>query len=164
MLNLFKKNSIINIMAPLTGEAIDISQVSDQVFSQKMLGDGIAINPTNGTVVSPCRGKVILVFHTNHAIGIQSREGLEILIHLGLDTVELGGKGFKRLVNEGDKVNPGDKLIEMDMSYLRENAKSLVTPIVITNGDKVGSMEKFLGNVKCAQDLVMKIKIPEKNV
>ena len=164
MLNLFKKNSIINIMSPLTGEAIDISQVSDQVFSQKMLGDGIAINPTHGTVVSPCSGKVILVFPTNHAIGIQSKEGIEILIHLGLDTVELRGKGFRRLVNEGDKVKPGDKLIEMDMDYLKENAKSLVTPIVITNGDRVENVEKFFGNVKCAQDLVIKIKVKEKTV
>ncbi|MDF2673869.1 MAG: glucose transporter subunit [Clostridiales bacterium] len=158
MLNLFKKNSILNIMSPLTGEVIDISQVSDEVFSQKMLGDGIAINPTHGTVVSPCSGKVILVFPTNHAIGIKTNDGIEILIHLGLDTVELEGKGFKRLVNEGAKVKLGDKLIEMDMDYLKENAKSLVTPIVITNSDKVKSIEKFFGNAKCAQDLVMEIR------
>lgn len=157
MLNLFRKNSIIDITSPLTGEAIDISQVSDQVFSQKMLGDGIAIDPTDGNVVSPCNGKVIQVFHTNHAIGIETKEGIEILIHLGLDTVELKGKGFKRLVDEGDKVKTGDKLIEMDMAYLKENAKSLITPVVITNGDKVESMEKFLGNVVYGQSLVMKI-------
>ena len=158
MLNLFKKNSILNIMSPLTGEVIDISQVSDQVFSQKMLGDGVAINPTHGTVVSPCSGRIILVFPTNHAIGIKSNDGIEILIHLGLDTVELGGKGFKRLVNEGDKVKLGDKLIEMDMDYLKENAKSLVTPIVITNGDKVDSIQKFFGNAKSTQDLIMEIR------
>lgn len=159
MLKLFKKNSVINIMSPLTGEAIDISQVSDQVFSQKMLGDGIAINPTYGTVVSPCNGKVILVFPTNHAIGIRSTEGIEILIHLGLDTVELEGRGFKRLVNEGDKVKLGDKLMEMDMDYLKENTKSLVTPVVITNGHRVESIDKFSGNVRCSENLIMKIKI-----
>ncbi|MGF7058919.1 PTS sugar transporter subunit IIA [Brassicibacter mesophilus] len=157
MLNIFKKNSVIDIISPLTGEAIDISQVSDQVFSQKMLGDGIAIDPTDGNVVSPCNGKVIQVFPTNHAIGIETKEGIEILIHLGLDTVELKGKGFKRLVNEGDKVKTGDKLIEMDMAYLKDNAKSLITPVVITNGDKVESMEKLLGNVVHGESLVMKI-------
>jgi glucose-specific phosphotransferase system IIA component len=157
MLNPFKKNSIIDITSPLTGKAIDISQVSDQVFSQKMLGDGIAIDPTHGNVVSPCNGKVIQVFPTNHAIGIKTKEGIEILIHLGLDTVELKGKGFKRLVDKGDRVETGDKLIEMDMTYLKEKAKSLITPVVITNGDKVKNIEKLLGDVVYGQSLIMKV-------
>lgn len=157
MLNIFRKKSEANIVAPLDGEAIDISQVEDEVFSQKMLGDGIAIKPTSGVVVAPCNGKVIQVFPTNHAIGIKSNEGLEILIHLGLDTVELKGEGFKRLVNQGDKVKAGDKLVELDMDFLSKHAKSLVTPIVITNGAEVKSMEKFLGTVVRGETMVMKI-------
>ncbi len=159
MLNLFKKNSLtIDVYSPMTGKVIDITEVADQVFAQKMLGDGIAIDPTDGNVVSPCNGKVIHVFPTNHAIGIETKEGIEILIHLGLNTVELNGKGFKRLVNEGDKVKIGDKLIEMDITYLKENDKSLISPVVITNGEKVDSIEKYLGNVVSGQSLAMKIK------
>lgn len=122
------------IHAPLTGEIKSITDVPDPVFSQKMMGDGFAIEPTEGIVESPVDGEIVQVFHTKHAVGIKSNEGVEVLIHVGLETVSLKGEGFEAHVSEGQKVNKGDKLLTFDLNYIKENAKSTITPVVITNG------------------------------
>lgn len=130
------------IVAPLTGKIVSIEEVPDPTFSQKMMGDGIAIEPSEGVVVSPVDGEIVQFFHTKHAIGIQSESGAEILIHVGLETVNMNGEGFEGYVNVGDKVKAGDKLLSFDLDLIKEKAASTVTPIVITNGDAVESLDK----------------------
>lgn len=121
------------IINPIEGEIIPITEVPDQVFSGKMMGDGFAIIPSEGTVVSPVDGEIVNVFPTKHAIGILSKGGKEILIHIGIDTVKLNGEGFEVLVAQGDKVTKGQQLVKVDLHFIRENAPSTITPIVFTN-------------------------------
>ncbi|XQY93222.1 glucose-specific PTS transporter subunit IIBC [Metabacillus sp. HB246100] len=129
------KNELVEdvFVSPLTGEIKPITEVPDQVFSGKMMGDGFAILPTEGTIVSPVNGKILNVFPTKHAIGIQSEGGKEILIHVGIDTVNLKGEGFETFVQEGDVVEQGQKLLEVDLDFVKKNAPSIMTPIVFTN-------------------------------
>ncbi|MBD8014348.1 glucose-specific PTS transporter subunit IIBC [Planococcus wigleyi] len=119
--------------SPITGELLPISDVPDQVFSGKMVGDGFAIKPTEGKVYSPVNGKVVTVFPTKHAIGIAADNGTEILIHIGIDTVNLKGEGFTAHIEQGDLVEQGQLLMEMDLDYIAENAASIITPVVFTN-------------------------------
>jgi sugar PTS system EIIA component len=148
------------LFAPLNGKVVDIEQVPDPTFSQKLMGEGIAIEPADGTVVSPVNGEVIQFFHTKHAIGIRSETGLEILIHVGLETVMLNGEGFTGHVQVGDKVKVGDRLITFDLEVIKEKAASSITPIVITNMDAVQSIEKFpVTHTKARMDQLMHIMI-----
>lgn len=123
------------VHAPLTGEVTPLSEVPDQVFSEKMMGDGIAIKPSQGEVRAPFNGKVQMIFPTKHAIGLVSDSGLELLIHIGLDTVKLNGEGFTLHVEEGQEVKQGDLLINFDLGYIRNHAKSDITPIIVTQGN-----------------------------
>lgn len=123
------------VHAPLTGEVTPLSEVPDQVFSEKMMGDGIAVKPSQGEVRAPFNGKVQMIFPTKHAIGLVSDSGLELLIHIGLDTVKLNGEGFTLHVEEGQEVKQGDLLINFDLDYIRNHAKSDITPIIVTQGN-----------------------------
>ncbi|WP_409296654.1 glucose-specific PTS transporter subunit IIBC [Peribacillus sp. SCS-26] len=122
-----------SIVSPIKGELIPITEVPDQVFAEKMMGDGFAIIPSEGTVVSPVNGTIVNLFPTKHAIGIESDAGREILIHFGIDTVKLEGKGFETLVAQGDKITQGQPLLKVDLDYVKQNATSTITPIVFTN-------------------------------
>ncbi|MFV9510603.1 PTS sugar transporter subunit IIA [Tepidibacillus sp. LV47] len=147
-------------VAPISGKIVSIEEVPDPVFSQKMMGDGIAFEPTEGEVVAPIDGEIIQLFHTKHAVGIRSKGGLEILIHIGLETVQMEGEGFTAHVKEGDKVKAGDALISFDLNLIKEKAKSTITPLVITNREKVGKMEKLAQeNVSKGQTQVLKIHL-----
>ncbi len=159
MLNFFKKNKIVELTSPMTGKIIPIEEVPDKVFSDKMVGDGVAIEPVDGKIVSPVDGKVATIFPTNHAIGLVTKEGLEILIHIGLDTVELNGLGFKRLTEKDAKVKKGDPLMEFDPKLVEEKGKSPITPIIITNMDKVKKMEKNTGDVERGNQIIMTIEL-----
>lgn len=147
MINLFKKLfgkkeeliQTVQLLSPLTGTAVSLNTVPDPVFSEKMMGDGIAVNPSEGLVVSPVDGEVIQVFPTKHAIGIRAKNGAEILIHIGLETVSLNGEGFETHVKQGDHVAAGDKLVTFDLDIIAEKAKSTITPIIITNSDVAAS-------------------------
>ncbi|SDK03615.1 N-acetylglucosamine-specific PTS transporter subunit IIBC [Sediminibacillus albus] len=119
--------------APAKGKIIDLTEVPDEVFSQKMMGEGFAIDPADGLFVAPVDGEVINVFPTKHAIGIKAESGHEILVHVGLETVQLGGKGFDVFVSEGERVKKGDKLLQVDLDYVKENAASAISPIIFTN-------------------------------
>ncbi|HBG9341110.1 TPA: PTS transporter subunit IIABC [Staphylococcus aureus] len=123
------------VHAPLTGEVTPLSEVPDQVFSEKMMGDGIAIKPSQGEVRAPFNGKIQMIFPTKHAIGLVSDSGLELLIHIGLDTVKLNGEGFTLHVEEGQEVKQGDLLINFDLDCIRNHAKSDITPIIVTQGN-----------------------------
>ncbi|MDQ0229503.1 glucose-specific PTS transporter subunit IIBC [Metabacillus malikii] len=155
------QNEVVNetIVAPLTGEIKPITEVPDQVFSGKMMGDGFAILPTNGTVVSPVNGKILNVFPTKHAIGIQSDGGKEILIHFGIDTVNLKGEGFTTFVAEGDIIEQGQKLLEVDIEYVKEHAPSIMTPIVFTNLKEGQSVKlQASGSVSANDENIIKIE------
>jgi PTS system glucose-specific IIA component len=157
-----KKESTVHITAPLNGKVLDITEVPDPVFSQKMMGEGVAIEPTDGQVVSPIDGEVVSVFPTKHAIGLKTKSGLELLIHIGLETVNLNGEGFESFVAAGDKVKRGDKLISFDLEFIREKAKSTITPIIITNTDEVvENVDKNVGadaNAKETEVLTVNLK------
>jgi sugar PTS system EIIA component len=133
--NFFKKQKL-QIFAPTNGEIIPLEQVPDPVFSEKMMGEGIAIIPTGGDICSPVEGKIIQIAPTKHAIGILAEDGTEILVHVGLETVALKGEGFTVLVNMGEKVSVGQLLVKVDWDYIKTHAKSIVTPIVITNSNE----------------------------
>ncbi|WP_423410754.1 PTS glucose transporter subunit IIA [Heyndrickxia sp. MSNUG] len=130
----------IQILAPLSGNAVNLDSVPDPVFSEKMMGDGIAIEPSEGIVISPVDGEIMQIFPTKHAVGIRAKNGAEILIHIGLETVSLKGEGFETHVQQGDSVKAGDKLVSFDMATISEKAKSTVTPIIITNTDQAASL------------------------
>ncbi|PTM59832.1 glucose-specific PTS transporter subunit IIBC [Desmospora activa] len=133
------------IGAPMKGKILSITEVPDEVFAGKMMGEGFAIEPSDGTVVSPVDGKVINVFPTKHAIGIQSDNGIEILLHVGIDTVKMEGEGFTLHVEQGATVKRGQKLLKVDLDLVRKKAKSTITPIVITNlseGEKVDLLKE----------------------
>jgi glucose PTS system EIICBA or EIICB component len=120
-------------ISPIKGEIKPITDVPDAVFSGKMMGDGFAIIPSEGTIVSPVDGKIVNLFPTKHALGLLSDSGREILIHVGIDTVNLKGQGFETLVKENDRVEKGQPLLKVDLDFVKENAPSIMTPIVFTN-------------------------------
>lgn len=146
-------------VSPLAGEIHPITDVPDQVFSGKMMGDGFAILPSEGTVVSPVKGKVLNVFPTKHAIGLQSDGGREILIHFGIDTVSLKGEGFTSFVSEGDRVEPGQKLLEVDIEKVKDQVPSLMTPIIFTNLQEGASVHlQAEGSVSLTQEDIVRIE------
>ena len=158
-MGLFTKKKELDLYAPITGKLMDISDVKDEVFSQKILGDGIAIEPKEGILYAPFDCEVVQLFHTLHAIGLKSKD-IEILVHIGLDTLELNGDGFKGFVNEGEHVKKGQKLIEFDIDYIKSQGKEATTPIVITNMDKVKSLEKSnKEDLLANEDLALKINL-----
>ena len=158
--NLFSKKTEEpkkGIFAPISGTLLPISEVPDPVFSQKMMGDGFAIEPTEGKVYSPVTGKVLNVFPTKHAVALESNEGHEILIHFGMDTVTLKGEGFTRIAHEGQSVKRGDTVIEFDLATLESKAKSVLTPVVISNMDEISSIEKKSGEVIAGESVVLSL-------
>ncbi|AVM08305.1 MULTISPECIES: PTS glucose transporter subunit IIA [Bacillus] len=135
------------IFSPADGMVMDLASVPDPVFSQKMMGDGIAVEPANGDIVSPVEGEVIQLFHTKHAVGIRTLSGAELLIHVGLDTVNMNGEGFEAHVKEGDKVKTGDLLLTCRLDLIKEKASSTVIPMVIMNGDAAEPLQ-FAGAIE----------------
>jgi glucose-specific phosphotransferase system IIA component len=131
---------------PIKGEIVSLDKVPDDTFAQKFLGDGFAIIPTGNEVFSPADGEIAVLFPTKHAIVILTEEGIELLVHIGIDTVALNGEGFTAHVEQGQKVKKGDLLVTFDTEILKEKAKSLISPIVITNMDSVSRIHTNYGN------------------
>ena len=126
----------VTITSPLAGEVKELSQATDPVFAQGLMGRGVVIVPSQGELVSPVNGRITVFFPTKHAIGILSDEGVEILMHIGMDTVNLEGKGFEGFVSQGDKVKAGDKLISFDIDMIKKAGYVTETPVIVTNSDK----------------------------
>lgn len=133
MLGLFKKEEF-KVVSPADGTLVPIDQVPDPTFSMKLMGDGFAVKPANGTICSPISGNIVTVFPTGHAVGIKNKDGVECLIHIGLDTVNLNGKGFKTLVGQGDKVKAGQALVQVDKEALENEGYNLITMVIMTGG------------------------------
>lgn len=149
----------VELRAPITGVMLPIEQVPDPVFAQKMVGDGISIDPMGNTLVAPLAGEIVDIQPSHHAVTIRSEDGLEILMHIGLDTVRLVGEGFKPLAKEGDRVRVGEPLIEIDLDEVARKAKSLLTQVVITNGEKVASLTPANGTVRAGEDVALTITL-----
>ncbi len=148
----------IHAVAPLTGSVKSLEEVPDPVFSQKMMGDGVAIDPTEGKVLSPLDGEIMQLFPTKHAVGIKGENGAEILIHIGLETVSMNGEGFESHVSEGSKVKKGDTLITYDLELVNKKAKSTITPIILTNGDDMGDLiKKEITSVTAGKEEILEI-------
>lgn len=158
MFNIFKKKEEY-LAAPFAGEISELQDVPDEAFAQKMLGDGFAIIPEENVVKSPCAGEIVQIFSTGHAVGIKTKKGLEVLVHIGIDTVKLDGEGFTKLVKNGDQVEVGTPLIEVDLDFIKENAPSISTPVIITNMEKVKSMELLKKERVEAGTKVLKIEL-----
>ncbi|WP_245837301.1 glucose PTS transporter subunit IIA [Virgibacillus phasianinus] len=135
-------NNEEKIYAPISGAIRQLDVVPDPTFAEKLMGDGLAIEPSDGNVVAPFDGKVVQIFPTKHAVGLESNAGVEVLIHIGLETVSLDGEGFQAHVVQGDWVKAGDTLITFDPVFIKEKAKSVITPVIVTNGDVLETLDK----------------------
>lgn len=144
-----------HIFATQNGKAVPITEVPDPVFSDKILGDGVAVLPTSSTVVSPAAGKVINVADTYHAYGIETADGLELLIHVGINTVEMKGKGFDNHVQVGDKVEVGTPLCDVDWNMVKEAGYESWTPILVTNMEAVKNLSVTTGECEAGKTCVI---------
>lgn len=145
----------ITLGSPLTGEALALTACPDAVFAEKMMGDGACVVPAVGELVAPCDAKVAFVFETKHAVGLELPDGTGVLCHVGIDTVKLGGKPFTAHVAQGDEVKRGDTLLTFDLDYIRENAPSISTPVLITDMDDRHKVRQLaFGHVNQGDDLL----------
>ncbi|HHF1771740.1 TPA: PTS glucose transporter subunit IIA [Haemophilus influenzae] len=152
------KSVEVEIYAPISGEIVNIEDVPDVVFSEKIVGDGVAIRPIGNKIVAPVDGVIGKIFETNHAFSMESKEGVELFVHFGIDTVELKGEGFTRIAQEGQSVKRGDTVIEFDLALLESKAKSVLTPIVISNMDEISCIVKKSGEVVAGESVVLALK------
>ena len=142
------------ITSPITGTAMELSKVPDKAFAEKMLGDGVAVIPTTDMVYAPENGTVLFVAETKHAIGFQTDSGVSLLMHMGIDTVKLEGKGFEALVKSGQKVKKAEPLLKLDLEYLKKNAPFLASPVLCTELEE-GQIVRLLkeGNIRAGEAL-----------
>jgi phosphocarrier protein FPr len=142
----------LDLKAPLTGVLVPIEQVPDPVFAQKMVGEGVSIDPLSDHLLAPCDGEVSHLHPASHAVTIRTLGDLEVLLHIGLDTLKMRGEGFDAKVKAGDQVRTGDELIAFDLDKVATSAKSLLTQMVITNTDRVSSFTPRTGLVTAGAD------------
>jgi len=154
----FLKKKKVDIYSPVNGDIIEIEKVGDEVFSKKMLGNGFAVNPRDGKIKSPVSGKIIQIFPTNHAFGIAMENGIEILVHIGIDTVELKGDGFIKRADVGSIVNRGDTIIEADLEFLKSRGKDVTIPVIFTKSDNIKNISFKFGNVSDLPVAVVELK------
>ncbi|MDD8049049.1 MAG: PTS glucose transporter subunit IIA [Thomasclavelia sp.] len=146
----------MKILSVINGTIKQLENVDDEAFSQKMMGDGIAITPTDGLVVSPCDGKVKMIFPTQHAIGIESNDGVEILIHIGIDTVNMNGDGFIGLIQQGEEVCCGEPVIQFDIDKVNDAGYPIDVMVIVTNMANHKNIKKTsASNVKTGDELLV---------
>ncbi|WP_037040037.1 N-acetylglucosamine-specific PTS transporter subunit IIBC [Rahnella aquatilis] len=153
------KAVVETLVSPVTGDIVALDQVPDEAFASKAVGDGVAIRPTDKIVVSPAAGTVVKIFNTNHAFCLETTSGAEIVVHMGIDTVALNGQGFTRLVEEGATVTAGQPVLELDLDYLNANARSMISPVVVSNiDDYTGVTSLASGSVVAGQTKLFDIQ------
>ena len=159
MLGIFKKKiKEVDLMAPVDGETVELSKVPDKVFASGMMGDGIAFNYKGNVVTAPCDGEITTIPDSLHAFGITAENGAEILVHIGMDTVNLQGKGFQKLVNVGDKVKMGAPIIKFNRSDIEAAGYNLITPLLVTNSKDYDVEVIDNGDVKAGDTIVLTVK------
>ena len=151
----------LELKAPMDGVIFPLEQVPDPVFSQKMVGDGISIDPTGQLLSAPCDGAVTKIHRAGHAVTLTTDDGIELMMHIGLDTVQLKGEGFTPKVAEGQAVSSGDPLIEFDADFLATHAKSLLTQVLVTNSERVAAFHPESGYVHSGKDLLLSLDLAE---
>jgi PTS system glucose-specific IIA component len=147
-----EKNMILN--SPVVGRCFDISEIPDEVFSSKMLGDGIGFESTEGILYAPVDAEILQVFPTKHALILKSKEGIEILLHIGIDTVDMKGEGFETFVEKGQQVKAGDKLLTFDNDLIKAKAKTNLSVLVLTENELMESVEFKLGTVDKSNEII----------
>lgn len=155
-MGLFSRRKKEEFVSPMKGTLLPLEQVPDPVFSQRVMGDGFAVELSGGEVLAPMSGTIVTAFPTGHAFGIKTDDEMELLIHIGIDTVNLNGKGFEVQVREGDAVKQGDVLVKVDVDYVKEQGKSIVSPVVFTSGEKIELLKS--GIVESGESGIIKIK------
>jgi len=155
---ILKRETVIEVGAVMAGTCIDLKEVPDEAFSQGILGQGVAVIPTDGKVYAPADGELVVVFPTGHAVAMKTEEGVEILIHVGLDTVTLEGKPFTIHAVQGNTVKKGDLLLEVDLEQIKAMGLNPVTPILITNANEFSAVEGISGNTVSSGDVVIRVR------
>ncbi|WP_145566572.1 N-acetylglucosamine-specific PTS transporter subunit IIBC [Yersinia aleksiciae] len=144
------KTASLVLVSPITGDVVALDQVPDEAFASKAVGEGVAIRPTDKMVVSPANGTLVKIFNTDHAFCLETETGAEIVVHIGIDTVKLNGQGFTRLVEEGATVVAGQPVLELDLAYLNANARSMISPVVVSNIDDYAGISLLAGDTVVA--------------
>ena len=147
------------LRAPLSGIVVPLENVPDPVFAQRMVGDGVSIDPITTSLVAPCDGRVVQIHSAGHAVTLASNDGIEVLMHIGLDTVQLKGRGFTARVKTGDVVRAGDVLIDFDADYVATHARSLMTEVIITSTDRIAALQPASGSVKAGTDTILNVTL-----
>ncbi|QQS86817.1 PTS glucose transporter subunit IIA [Fusobacterium canifelinum] len=161
LFDIFKKKEkvIVTIYSPINGKVIELKEVPDEAFAQKMVGDGCAIEPDKGTICSPIEGQLMNIFPTNHAIIFETIDGLEMIVHFGIDTVKLDGKGFQKLREPGP-IKVGDEIVKYNLDEIKDNVPSTRSPIIINNMEKVEKIEVLsLGKIVKIGEPIMKVTL-----
>ena len=161
LFDIFKKKekTIVTIYSPMNGKVIELKEVPDEAFAQKMVGDGCAIEPDKGIICSPIDGQLMNIFPTNHAIIFETIDGLEMIVHFGIDTVKLDGKGFQKLREPGP-IKVGDEIVKYNLDEIKDNVPSTRSPIIINNMEKVEKIEILsLGKVVKIGEPIMKVTL-----
>ena len=161
LFDIFKKKekTIVTIYSPINGKVIELKEVPDEAFAQKMVGDGCAIEPDKGSICSPIEGQLMNIFPTNHAIIFETIDGLEMIVHFGIDTVKLDGKGFQKLKEPGP-IKVGDEIVKYNLDEIKDNVPSTRSPIIINNMEKVEKIEVLsLGKIVKIGEPIMKVTL-----
>ena len=161
LFDIFKKKekTIVTIYSPINGKVIELKEVPDEAFAQKMVGDGCAIEPDKGSICSPIEGQLMNIFPTNHAIIFETIDGLEMIVHFGIDTVKLDGKGFQKLREPGP-IKIGDEIVKYDLDDIKDGVPSTRSPIIINNMEKVDKIEVLsLGKIVKIGEPIMKVTL-----
>ena len=153
---MFKKKPIV-LSAPVEGECVPLSRVPDPTFADEILGKGVATIPANGRVCAPADGEITTMFSTGHAFAMTTTEGVEVLVHVGLETVSLQGVPFTVHVQDGQKVKKGDLVLEADLDAIRKEGREIITPVVVCNPDAYGSIEGLTGKKVSQGDEIIHI-------
>ena len=161
LFDIFKKKEkiIVTIYSPINGKVIELKEVPDEAFAQKMVGDGCAIEPDKGSICSPIEGQLMNIFPTNHAIIFETIDGLEMIVHFGIDTVKLDGKGFQKLREPGP-IKIGDEIVKYNLDEIKDGVPSTRSPIIINNMEKVEKIEVLsLGKIVKIGEPIMKVTL-----
>jgi PTS system glucose-specific IIA component len=147
----------ISILAPIDGTTLELEQVPDEVFAQKMVGDGLAINPSGSVAVAPITGTLVKLFPGGHAFGIATPEGVELIVHIGLDTIELKGTGFTNIATEGQQVQAGTPIVRFDLPTIQQHGKAVISPVVSSGPGQVTG--RAHGPVRAGRDTLFTLEL-----